>query len=154
MQLEVLADEKSKKANLNPSSICNAERFDPEKNKWEEIAPMTECRRALSAVALPDGVYSIGGYSGKLYLSSVERYDPCLDEWVPVKDMNKSRCTFSAVTSSDCQHVYVIGGFDGSPLNSVERYDVVSDSWEDLPPISQKRFMHSVVMLTSASTNL
>lgn len=36
---------------------------------------MNECRRALSLVALPDGIYAIGGYNGKRYLSSVEKYD-------------------------------------------------------------------------------
>jgi hypothetical protein len=35
---------------------------------------MNECRRALALVALPDGIYAIGGYNGHSYLSSVEKY--------------------------------------------------------------------------------
>ena len=36
---------------------------------------MNEARRALAAVALPDGIYAIGGYDGKQYLDSVEKYN-------------------------------------------------------------------------------
>lgn len=38
------------------------------------LPEMNEARRALAAVALPDGIYAIGGYNGKEYLSSVEKY--------------------------------------------------------------------------------
>lgn len=84
------------------SCLASAERYDPFTGKWELIAPMKEARRALSAIALPDGIYAIGGYNGKEYLSSVERYDICVNEWVPVKSMHKARCTLAAVASSDC----------------------------------------------------
>lgn len=36
---------------------------------------MNEGRRALAAVSMPDGIYAIGGYNGKDYISSVEKYD-------------------------------------------------------------------------------
>lgn len=56
-------------------SAClnTAERFDPHTGAWEILPPMNECRRALALVALPDGVYAIGGYNGHTYLSSVEK---------------------------------------------------------------------------------
>jgi influenza virus NS1A-binding protein len=50
-----------------------AERYDPKLNKWEILPNMNESRRALSLVALPDGIYAIGGHNGKEYLSSVEK---------------------------------------------------------------------------------
>lgn len=53
----------------------SAERYDPETGHWEMIAPMKEARRALSAVALPDGIYAIGGYNGTKYVQTVEKYD-------------------------------------------------------------------------------
>ena len=34
---------------------------------------MSDGKRALSAVSLPDGIYILGGYNGKEYLSEVER---------------------------------------------------------------------------------
>lgn len=62
---------------------------------------MSDQRRALSAVSLPNGVYAIGGYDGEKYLSSVERYDQEKDEWIPIKSMNQKRCTLSSVSSKD-----------------------------------------------------
>lgn len=39
--------------------------------------------------------------------------------------MNTSRGTFSAIVSQNCNQIYVIGGFNGQPLDHVERYDVM-----------------------------
>eukprot|EP00362_Geleiidae_sp_MMETSP1317_P002474 CAMPEP_0201283320 /NCGR_PEP_ID=MMETSP1317-20130820/8221_1 /ASSEMBLY_ACC=CAM_ASM_000770 /TAXON_ID=187299 /ORGANISM="Undescribed Undescribed, Strain Undescribed" /LENGTH=41 /DNA_ID= /DNA_START= /DNA_END= /DNA_ORIENTATION= len=36
---------------------------------------MKSPRRALITVALPDGIYAIGGYNGSEYLATVEKYD-------------------------------------------------------------------------------
>lgn len=47
------------------SSLSSVERFNPETQKWELIAPLKEARRALTAVALPDGIYAIGGFNGE-----------------------------------------------------------------------------------------
>lgn len=60
--------------------------------------------------------------------------------------MNVSRGTFAALVSRDCTSVFVIGGFNGQPLNHVERYNVMRDSWEFLAPMNEKRFMHSAVL--------
>ena len=46
------------------SCLNTAERFDPHTGRWEMLPPLNECRRALSLVALPDGIYAIGGYNG------------------------------------------------------------------------------------------
>lgn len=94
---------------------------------------MKVARRALAAVALPDGIYAIGGYNGHAHVSSVERFDFSLKQWVCVSSMNIARCTLSAVASPDCQYIYAIGGFNGSPLNTVERYDVMKDTWDVIP---------------------
>jgi hypothetical protein len=61
--------------------LSSAERFDLATGKWELIAPMNEPRRALTAVALPDGIYAIGGYNGKEYINTVERYNIYTNEW-------------------------------------------------------------------------
>ena len=111
--------------------LASAERFDPVLGKWELIAPMKEARRALTAVALPDGIYAIGGYNGKDYINTVERYDFFANEWTTVRPMKKARCTLAAVASPDCQYIYAIGGFNGSPLSAIERYDITKEDWDD-----------------------
>ena len=55
--------------------LASAERYNVSTDTWEKIGDLKQPRRALAAVALPDGVYAIGGYNGKKYISSVEKYD-------------------------------------------------------------------------------
>ena len=69
------------------SCLSAAECLDPETGKWEQLPPMKEARRALTAVALPDGVYAIGGYNGKDYVRSVEKFDFFKSEWVSVSSL-------------------------------------------------------------------
>lgn len=60
---------------LSSPDTClrSVERFNPILGSWETIASLNMPRRALSAVALSDGVYAIGGFDGQDYLNSVER---------------------------------------------------------------------------------
>lgn len=44
--------------------LKSAERFDFALEKWIELTPMHEARRALALVTMPDGIYAIGGYDG------------------------------------------------------------------------------------------
>lgn len=93
--------------------LTKSEMFNITTGKWELLPEMLTPRRALAAVSLPDGVYAIGGYNGKNYLCSMERYDESLNKWVKCSPMNSARCTLSAVSSSDCQYIFAMGGFDG-----------------------------------------
>lgn len=36
---------------------------------------MDETKRALSAIALPDGIYILGGYNGLEYVNTVQKFD-------------------------------------------------------------------------------
>ena len=110
---------------------------------------MNYARRSLSAVALPDGVYILGGYDGENYLNSVEKYDLEKNVWVVVQPLNCQRCTMACVSSPDYSSIYALGGYNGSALNISERYDVVNDTWQFVAPMNHKRFMHAAVVITS-----
>jgi len=132
------------------SCLDTAERFDHASGKWEMIASLSVGRRALSVVALPDGIYAIGGYSGKQYLASVERYDIERNRWNLIAPMLSPRCTLAAVVAiPDFRYIYVIGGFNGKPLQTIERYDITSESWEEVihSSLVTPRFMHAVAVL-------
>lgn len=129
--------------------VClkSVERYDPLKNQWTELPPMRCARRSLSAVALSNGVYALGGYDGENYLKTVERYDIEKEEWVAVKEFKEARCTMACVASGDGRFIYIMGGYDGRPLNSVERYDAAKDEWEFVAPMKCKRFMHAASII-------
>ena len=60
--------------------------------------------------------------------------------------MSTNRGTFASLVSPNYNFIYVIGGFNGQPLDHVERYDVMKDSWEYLSPMKQRRFMHAATL--------
>ena len=141
------------------ATLRTVERFDVHTQDWQPIAPMKEPRRALSAVALPDGIYVIGGYNGaaqgvkgktqtQQYLSSVEKYDFATRRWSSVAKLNEPRCSLAAVASQDCQYIYAIGGFNGAPTDTVERYDVISNTWEVVTSMIHMRFMHTATIIS------
>jgi hypothetical protein len=68
--------------------------------------------------------------------------------------MNNARCTLAAIPSADYQYIYVIGGFNGNPLNVVERYSVVNDCWEFINPMKKARFMHSCCMVSHTQSHI
>jgi influenza virus NS1A-binding protein len=107
---------------------------------------MSEGKRALNAVALPDGIYVLGGYNGREYLNTMERYEIFSGKWSEVRPMNTSRGTFSAIVSQNCNYIYAIGGFNAQPLDHVERYDSMLNTWEYLAPMKQRRFMHAACL--------
>ena len=127
--------------------LNSAEKYDFATQAWTMLPPMTDARRALAVVAIPDGIYAIGGYDGSKYLATVEKFCLVQHKWTKVKQMNTARCTLSAVPSADCQYIYVIGGYNGQALDLVERYSVLSDTWEFMPSMLTKRFMHQSVSL-------
>ena len=95
--------------------------------QWTPLPNMQHARRALCAVALPDGVYVLGGYDGQHYLSSIEKLDPTRGEWLPLTPMLTGRCSFSAVVTADCKKIVVIGGYAGQAMDTVECYGVGED---------------------------
>ena len=72
---------------------------------------------------MPDGIYAIGGYNGKDYISCVERYNIIADVWEQICDLGSPKCTMSAVPSLDFNSFFVVGGFNGIQLNEIEQYD-------------------------------
>ena len=66
------------------------------------LPPMSDARRALGVVPVPDGIYAIGGYDGQKYLATIEKYCLMTNKWVKMKPMTTARCTLSAVASADC----------------------------------------------------
>jgi N-acetylneuraminic acid mutarotase len=85
------------------NQLSSVERYDPETNAWEAVAPMSMAR-CPSAAAVVDGkLYVMGGFNGRqnLPFSSVERYDPAKDEWVAMASMalnTERRSSFCAIS--------------------------------------------------------
>ena len=101
--------------------LNTVERYDPETQRWEDVAPLNIPRTGLSVVTLPDGVYAIGGYDGTKYLNTVEKYDDHENAWVFVGSMNYAKCRTAAVVSADLRSIYAFGGFNNGAMSTVEQ---------------------------------
>ncbi|KAL4437683.1 hypothetical protein ABPG74_012358 [Tetrahymena malaccensis] len=134
------------------NSLNIVEKYDIQKNKWETVKPMNQCRRSLQVVTLPDGFYILGGFDGQNYLSSVEKYDDANDQWVLIQNMLVPRATFSALKSPDNMGIIVLGGFNNQPLQLCEKYSIFKGAWEPFPSLNQKRFMHSSIIFGNNSS--
>ena len=49
------------------------ERYDPTKDEWVDVSPMSTPRSGCGVGVLDGYIYVVGGYDGTSYLSTVER---------------------------------------------------------------------------------
>ena len=136
------------------------EKYDSKIGHWERVSSLaiegSQGLRAHQAVALPDGIYIIGGFDGSNYLNTLWKLDPTTFKLQALPPMNVERAHFSAVLSQNCGHIYVIGGYNSQSgaLKSVERFDVLTQTWALVAPMHKKRFMHaSHSCLTTITSN-
>lgn len=132
--------------------VCEA--FDPKAGAWREIAPLPTPRFSLACVAMPDGVWAMGGGAFRegafRNLDVIEVYDPLGGIWgqAPTRLPWPAAGLYAAVHGGD---VYVAGGNDGERISDrVARYDPAENAWTDLPPLPEGRVMGALLAASDA----
>ena len=136
-------------------ALAAVEVYDPKKNTWLTVAPMTDARNGHTATLLLDGTVLVvgGAREQRLHLTSVERFDPKANTWKVEKPLDVARWLHAAVRTSDGD-VVVVGGRSNSgqqgkgpgvSIADVERFDVKTGAWQVLPPMSEPRQRTAVV---------
>lgn len=112
------------------SNLNSMERYDPERDLWEDMPPMHRSRGAASVTALNGCLYAVGGYDSGQWLCEVEKFDPMTNQWQLITPMKYSR-TGVAVTALKGE-VYAIGGYNGAKtVDYVEKYNPEEGVWKD-----------------------
>lgn len=126
------------------SLVATVEEFDPVKETWTTLKPMSTKRRGMGVCILDGILYAIGGSDGYQALKQVECYNPEINLWSHVADLNESRSSVAAITIDTS--LYAIGGYDGimNCLATVERYSVSTNTWTYVKPMNVARSMASV----------
>lgn len=62
-------------------AISSVEKYDPHRNEWHMVSPMSKRRCGVGVSVLNDLLYAVGGHDGQSYLNSIERYDPHTNQW-------------------------------------------------------------------------
>ncbi|MDP2274857.1 MAG: kelch repeat-containing protein [Archangium sp.] len=136
-------------------ALASVEVYEPKKNTWLTVAPMTDARNGHTATLLLDGTVLVvgGAREQRQHLTSVERFDPVANTWKPEKPLDVARWLHAAVRNSEGD-VVVVGGRSnagqqgkgpGVSIADVERFDVKSGSWQVLPPMSEPRQRTAVI---------
>ena len=122
---------------------------------WEEISELPTWRRGMTAAAVKDKIYLIGGFDhhknlggGAPALSTVDIYDTRTNTWQKAASIPTARISAEAVVFST--DIYVFGGrkeMRGEYTKVVEMYDTRTDTWvkkRDMPT-RRKGFVTAVV---------
>jgi len=119
---------------------------------WQLGRPLSYTRSYLSAVAVGNSIYILGGSSGasgilEPFYSSVQRAtvaaDGSLGHWEELSSMTTARLGFAVVVANG--YMYALGGVPGNgwPMNSVEWAQINDDgslgSWQLTSPMSIPR---------------
>lgn len=107
--------------------LSKCEFYDPQRNKWENIADMSCRRSGLSCISFKDCLYVMGGFDGHTRLSSCEKYNSVNNKWTDFPDMSFKRSNFATEILDDM--IFVIGGYNGHTLSNNECFDVAKGEW-------------------------
>lgn len=114
--------------------------YDPEKDEWRVVAPMSVRRSGMRVASLGGYLYTIGGFSASdtKALAVVDRYDPMTDSWRLMSSMLSPRRSFGVAVLNG--YIYAMGGINGGTYyDSVERYCPRSNKWTYVQPMSVER---------------
>ncbi|XP_049270483.1 kelch-like protein 10 [Rhipicephalus sanguineus] len=128
------------------SYLRSCDCFDIESCTWQSCSTMNIARGYVSAVALEDYVYAVGGRNAGERTASVERYNPRSNQWTLVSAMKRRRSDGAACAFKG--KIYVSGGFNGQKvLTSVEVYTPCHDTWCLVKQLPSPRCSHQMAVL-------
>ncbi|ELU12373.1 hypothetical protein CAPTEDRAFT_73105, partial [Capitella teleta] len=97
------------------------------------------------ACASPGGFVVSGGASLNSNQRECYSYAAQNGQWNTLPPMLTARRWHSSIYHN--YHLYVVGGYDGSPLNSVEALDMRNLQWNHLPPLPREvRFAYLAIV--------
>ena len=115
------------------------ERYDPERNQWEQRSPLPERLSDVSAAVVGGEIYVPGGkLDGGQLSNQMEVYNPLEDRWEARKAMPVALSAYALIPFEG--KLYVFGGWDGSRfVDSVLEYNPANDSWNERTPMPTGR---------------
>jgi DNA-binding CsgD family transcriptional regulator len=106
-------------ADGNISTVLEA--YDPQRDRWESLAPLPEPRANYGLAAVEGKLYLFGGTDGANQQATVWQYNPDRDEWQPQSPMPEALEGMGVGVIEG--QIFLIGGQNGQgPTTSHQRY--------------------------------
>lgn len=125
--------------------------YDPERNKWESLPPMTIGRSDTAAIVYKGKILVTGGFDGERTMNRVDVFDLKKPEegWTEFASLRERRSAHSLIVFRGV--LYVLGGFQhGSSTDSCEYFDAVTNEWKDAPSMNYERSTFAAVVFNDA----
>lgn len=129
------------------NALKDVQKYIPETDVWEMVAPLGTSRCALCAVADKDHVFALGGLqeNGE-FLNTAEMYDPKENRWDAIASLNTARAFACCVAIEN--KILVIGGstdiLGQNALSTCEMYDTRIGVWTQIASMHIPRFAAGV----------
>ncbi|RMC04965.1 hypothetical protein DUI87_18145 [Hirundo rustica rustica] len=118
--------------------LSSAEMFNPTRNQWFLIAPMSSRRSGVGVMAYGNQVYAVGGFDGNSRLQSVEAYNPITNTWHAVPSILNPHSNFGIEVMDGL--LFVVGGFSGfSTTVATGCYEEDTNEWYDAQSMGTTR---------------
>ena len=104
------------------SGMSTVQRYNPDTNLWQEVAPLSGTRYSLCAVADDNHIYAIGGIGPAGTVNTVERFDPGKNCWEQMAPTLEKRQGASAVSLNGT--IFVFGGLVGDVASEGYPYEI------------------------------
>ncbi|WP_160646733.1 M56 family metallopeptidase [Chengkuizengella marina] len=133
--------------------LSSLEMYDPQKDRWIELASMNQARHNHTTGVIDGKIYVVGGsrYNDNNqayeFLSSLEMYDPQKDRWIELASMNQARGYHTTEIING--KIYAVGGYgsDSNVLSSLEVYDPQTNTWTELNSMSDARVKFAIEVI-------
>lgn len=110
----------------NNTRLSTVQGYNPDTNRWQEVAPLSIARSGVSAVADRNYLYAVGGFSSSGAVDMVERFDPKETRWKRIASMHSKRG--SAGGAAFNEKVFIFGGHSNDSY-PCQMYDPAVDAW-------------------------
>merc|ERR1712002_171305 len=141
-------------------AVSSIEKFNAEKNAWEEFGEMSGSRSEFCTMALNDKeIIVIGGYDDLGNSNITEKFNLETKTWTALSPLPIGRDYHSCIWHKD--EIVVAGGWipntlnnltDVVPTGSIHIYDHVNDSWSEMKGMQESRTLFGLVSLNGILT--
>jgi non-specific serine/threonine protein kinase len=114
-------------------------RYDPDRNRWKQLADMPAARAALAVGATGGRIYAAGGSDGREQTARLEIYDIARNRWSRGPSLSVAREHLGGAAAGG--RFYAVAGRNGESgnLHVFEAYDPKRRRWTRLPDVPKER---------------